>query len=355
MSVVMNTEVDSYEELKNGLLESRNGQHQDQQSQKNEDAPEKESSTDQQQKSDKEYAEQESDKSSSKKFVFRKGDQTFEVDEDAVIEMMADKKMTKMSLRELRDNAAGEVAVKNRMHSLAEEKKKVQSTLNEFIRLSKNNPLGALEFISERAKEADSEFEYQAYLESLAKQAKQLSEMSDSEREAYELKNKLSKASEDLSQKDLEARVVQKKHEIFTKYPEIGDQRFGEMVEAVINDENLMQGCQNEMDVLDVTEKLIQETLLQADIADLIGEIDPGASSDNNLIEAVRDIVVSNPNFDEDDVRDIIKDALGVSDSHEKAKTLSQKHRGTVPSGSVQSQGASDYEILSLKLLEEKQ
>ena len=93
--------------------------------------------------------------------LFKKGDQSFELDDDYEIEIMADKRPTKMTLRELKDRAAGDIAVKNRMHSLAEEKKRVQSTFKRFAEMAKNDPLGALEFISSKAKEADSGFRIQ--------------------------------------------------------------------------------------------------------------------------------------------------------------------------------------------------
>ena len=110
------------------------------------------------------------DYSSTKKYVFKRGDETFELDDDFEMEFTADKKPTKLSLRELKDRAAGDIAVKNRMHSLAEEKKRVQSTFKEFASLAKKDPLGALEYISNKAKESDSDFEYSKYIEKLAEQ-----------------------------------------------------------------------------------------------------------------------------------------------------------------------------------------
>ena len=54
------------------------------------------------------------------------------------MEIMADKRPTKLTLRELKERAAGDIAVKNRMHSLAEEKKRVQSTFKEFAEHGQN-------------------------------------------------------------------------------------------------------------------------------------------------------------------------------------------------------------------------
>ena len=130
---------------------------------------------------------------SNKKFVFKKGDQSLELDDDFEIEIMADKKPTKLTLKELKDRAAGDIAVKNRMHSLAEEKKKVQATFKQFAEMAKTDPLGALEFISERAKESDSDFAYDKYIQMLAEQAEKLGKMDEKERKAWELEKKLQK------------------------------------------------------------------------------------------------------------------------------------------------------------------
>ena len=68
--------------------------------------------------------------------------------------------------------------------------------------LSKNDPLAALEYISNKAKEADNEFEYNKYLEKLAEQAEKLGKMDERARKAHELEKKLKKAEQDLSQKE---------------------------------------------------------------------------------------------------------------------------------------------------------
>ena len=51
-----------------------------------------------------------------------------------------------------------------------------------------------MEFISNKAKESDSEFEYSHYIEKLAEQAEKLGQMDEKERKAFELEKKLAKA-----------------------------------------------------------------------------------------------------------------------------------------------------------------
>ena len=302
---------------------------------------------------------------SAKKYLFRKGDQELELDEDYEIEIMADKKATKLTLKELKDRAAGDIAIKNRMHSLAEEKKKVQSTFKEFATLAKTDPLAALEYISNKANESDSEFEYSSYIEKLADQAEKIGKMSDEQRKALELEKKLAKAEKDLSQKERTEAVVHRKTELLTEYPEIGDQQFGEMIDAILDSDELLDGLENEQDVMNKVEELIQETLTQRDIMTVIQEINPAYLKNDQLIFYLSDQVKQNPDLDEDDIRDIIEGIIGKERSEERnsvptererdIRTLSKKARQSAPMTSLKMQNAEPYDVLKQLLLEKKE
>lgn len=291
----------------------------------------------------------------SKSFLFQKGDQQFEVDEDAEIEFTADKGPVKLTLREMRDRAAGDIAVKNRMHSLAEEKKKIQKTFKEFSAIAKDDPLGALEYISQRVKESDSEFEYQTYLEKLADQAEKLGKMDEKERKALELEKKLGKAEQDLSLKEREANAVLRKQEILRNFPEIGDQEFGQMVEAVLDNEDLADGLETEGQILDMVEDLIAETLTQRDIIRAISQVNPSYAKDDQLIFALSDQLRLNPDFDEDDIRDVIESVIRPSERTQAIKTLSEKNRASHSVDYVRRESGSDFDLLKEQLLERKE
>lgn len=294
-----------------------------------------------------------------KKFTFVKGEESYEVDDDAVIEFVADKKPVKLTLRELKDRAAGDIAVKNRMHALAEEKKKVQATMKQFASLAKDDPLGALEYIAERAKEADNEFEYNKYLEKLAEQAEKLGGMDEKERKALELEKKLSKAEKNLSLKERENLAIQRKQEILSNYPEIGDSQFADMVEAVLSSEVLLDGVEDEKGVLDKVEELIEETLIQRDIRTVVSEINPRFEITDDFVFTLSDQIRQNPDLDEEDIKEIIADIVkpSVSDSKKDfaVRTLSQKQRQRAPMDHLKAQGSTDLEILKSKLLEQKE
>lgn len=304
----------------------------------------------------------------SKKHVFSKGDQSFEIDDDFEIEFMADKRPTRLTLRELKERAAGDIAVKNRMHALAEEKKKVGSTFKEFSDLAKKDPLAALEFIAGKAKEQDGEFEYRKYIEKLAEQADKLGSMNEEQRKAWELEKKLEKAEQDLSHRQRTEAVVLRKQELLNDYPEIGDSQIAQMVDAVLSNEDLSEGLENEHDVMERVEELIQETLTQRDILSVIKEINPDHINDNNLIFSLSDQLRQNPDLDEEDVRDIIRELIGKRnvlqaealqnkqryDRQSDVRTLSQKARQATPESSLRMQNATPYETLAQQLLERK-
>jgi len=299
----------------------------------------------------------------SKKYVFTKGDQSLELDDDYELEIMADKRPTKMTLRELKDRAAGDVAVKNRMHSLAEEKKRVTSTFKQFADMAKTDPLAALEFISNKAKESDSEFEYSKYIEKLAEQAEKLGKMDEKERKAWELEKKLAKAEQDLSHKERTQAVVLRKQEMLADYPEIGDQQFGQMVDAILSNEDILESLKDENDVMDKVEELIVETLTQKDIMSVIQEINPSYLKDTNLIFSLSDQIRQNPDLDEEDIRDIIAQVITpvqrkvpVPTARERdIKTLSNKARQGTPIETLRTQNADPFDLLKQQLLERKE
>lgn len=309
--------------------------------------------------------EQSKEAPSAKKYFFQKGDQRLEVDDDYEIEFMADKRPTKLTLRELKERAAGEIAIKNRMHVLAEEKKKIQSTFKQFAEMSREDPLAALEFISRKAKESDSEFEYEKYIEKLAEQAEKLGQMSGEERKAVELEKKLKKAEQDLSYKERTEAVVRKKQELLSDYPQIGDREFGQMVDAVLNNEELLDGVEDEHGVMNKVEELIQETLTQRDLISVINDTNPDYANDNELLFSLSDQVRQNPDLDEEDIREIVRELIAPSQRpapkstdtqrNRDIRTLSNKARQANSRNVLRTQNAEPYDVLKEQLLARKQ
>ena len=289
-----------------------------------------------------------------KKFTFKKGEQSFDVDEDAEIEFMADKAPVKMKLRDLKDRAAGDVAIKNRMHVLAEEKKKVQATLKEFSSLAKNDPLKAFEFISKQANEADSDFEYEKYLTALADQADKLSRMSESELKSYKTEKKLEEVEGDLSQERQKALVSQLRQETIGRL-EIGESQFNEAAQRVLNNPELMVEIGTEKEFFETVEEMVTEAKAQVSVIKAINKVDPALASNEDLVFEISGWIRDNPDFTEADIQDIVN---GVFSDHRKHKTeqrLSNRQRAnSVSIDHMRAQGASDYQLLVEQLKEKR-
>lgn len=289
-----------------------------------------------------------------KRYTFKKGEQTFEVDEDAELEFMADKQSVKLKLSDLKDRAAGDVAIKNRMHSLAEEKKKVQATLKEFGKIAEKDPLKALEYISKEVKNAGTDFEYDKYLAALAKQAEQLARMDDKERRAHLAEKKLEEVEGDLSQKQREDLVRQKAQESIQNLG-ITESQFNQAAQLVLGNSVLMEGIDDESDFFSTVEDMVVKANNQKVIASAINRVDPAEATNTDLIIELADIVEELlPDGTESDIQDIVAELL-----HPKVKTkveqrLSNKQRTSMPMEHMRSQGASDYQLLIEQLKEKR-
>lgn len=289
-----------------------------------------------------------------KKYTFRKGDQTFDIDEDAEIEFTADKSPVKMKLRDLKDRAAGDVAIKNRMHSLAEEKKKVQATLKEFTSLGKKDPLGALEFISKMAKEADSEFEYDKYLTALADQAEKLSQMTESELKAYKNEKKLEEVEGDLSEEKQKSLISQMRQESISRL-QIEESQFNDAAHRVLDNPDLMESIDNENEFFQTVEEMVTEARAQASVIKAINKVDPALATNEEMIFEISGLIRNNPDFTQADVQDIVNEVLSDHKKQGAEQRLSNRQRANnVNLNHMKTQDVSEYGLLVEQLKERR-
>lgn len=284
-----------------------------------------------------------------KRPVFAKGEQNWDIPDDAEIEVRADHGTQKLTLRELKDRAAGDIAVKNRMQSLADEKRKVQGTWKEFTAIAKKDPLRALEYISERAKEADSEFEYNSYLGSLADQAEKLSKMTDAERRAYKAEQKLEKAQQDLSTHELEQKLVERKTAIMGDF-NLKDSQFDDYLDTVVNTPALMQGLKTEEDVLNRVQDLALETANQIEIQKILQKVDPSQAKNEKLILSMADVMRKVPDMTQEEIKQVLEEWTAPNRKTQQVQRLSDRQRQSMPS----TEGMTPFDILAAQIEEDK-
>jgi hypothetical protein len=283
----------------------------------------------------------------------KKGEKSWDVDEDALIEVMADKEPVTLTMRELKERASGDIAIKKRMHSLAEEKKKVQGTMKEFATLAKKDPLRALEFISNKAKESDSEFAYDKYIEALADQAKRVSEMSDVEKRTYEAEKKLETVESDLTQKERELLVEEKRLDIID-LTGVTEDVFDRAFDTVLESPDLMEGAETEIDVLNRVQDFLIEVESQKVAYNCIKDIDPSAAADKQLVFLLSDVIQENEDFNEEDIREIVRGVVGVNVRKSDNQLLSNRQRQEMNVDDLRAQGSSEYQLLVAQLQEDK-
>lgn len=290
---------------------------------------------------------------SSRTVVVKKGEKSWDLDDDAVIEIVSDKEPVSLTLRELKERASGDIAIKKRMHGLAEEKKKVQGTMKEFATLAKKDPLRALEFISNKAKESDSEFAYDKYIEALADQAKRVSEMSDSEKRTYEAEKKLETVESDLTQKQTELLVADKRQEIL-ELTGVTEDVFDRAVDVVLESPDLMEGAETEIEILNRVEDFIIEVESQKVAYNCISDVNPEAAGDKQLVFLLSDVIQENGDFNEEDIREIVRGVVGNTVKRNDNQRLSDRQRQDIDIDELRAQGSSAYQILAAQIQEDK-
>lgn len=289
-----------------------------------------------------------------KRTSFRKGEQVFDVDDDAEIEFTADKQSVKMKLAELKDRAAGDVAIKNRLHSLAEEKKRVQGTLKEFGKIAEKDPLKALEYISKQVKEAGTDFEYEKYLAALANQAEKLARMDDKERRAHQAEKRLEEVEGDLSQKELEGLVRQSAQDSRERLG-ISESQFNQAAQMVLNNEVLMEAVETDEDFFGTVEEMVTKANQQKRVETVISRIAPAEVTNTDLIIEMAEIVEELlPDGTDADLQEILSEILKPKLKNKVEARLSEKQRNSMPLEHMRTQGASDYQLLVEQLKEKR-
>ncbi len=287
--------------------------------------------------------EQDSVDSEKKEFLsFYKGEERFDVDPDAVFELKADGKSHKMTLRELRDAAAGGIAVRNRMRQLSDQKKDLLEPYQNFSRKAKDNPLGALKTLFSAAQKVDKSLNFNEFISDLTGQAKRLREMAPAERKSFELEERLKEREEVYDEQDQVLKLQELKMEL-AEETGLSDQQIYTYGQRILKDPLLSQTIKTEEDLITRIGDLAEEIELQQACNEALRKIDPKISPRDPLVFELSRVLRQNPDFDEKDLEDLAKEVLGVVQKSKAAQTLSKKQRSSVIGRSQQQSRTPDY------------
>lgn len=265
-------------------------------------------------------------------FQFTLGDEIFDVDENAEFEFKADGKSVRMTLREMRDAAAGGVAVRNRMRALSEERKKLFTPYKDFSKVASSDPLNALKRVFTSIKQVDPGADLNTFLRALGKQAQSLTQMSTSEREAYQLKRELDETRETLTESERIAKIQEWKQELIGEMG-LTEQQVYAWSQKILSDPILGSDIENEEDLFDRVEAFADEVQRQQAVIAALHEYQPNLPANDPLVFELSDLLKQNPDFTEADLKEVAEGVLNGVKRTKASKALSKRQRSNVIRG----------------------
>jgi hypothetical protein len=290
-----------------------------------------------------------SDKKESKKIRFQKGEQVWDIDEDAIAEIKADKSIRSLSAREMRDKSSGEIAIENRMKELAEKRKEQDAFVKRFTETAKKDPIRALEQMMEFASKADPELNFNSYVQSLIQQAESLSGMTEAERKAWDLDRKVKEKDEIIKQKE-EKEVFDLRRQEFADEAEISTDEFDNMARMVLEDPEIAKNVGSMDDLFKIVDQFHYEVQAQQAAYAALNKVSKGIAKDDPYVFELADVLKKNPDFEPSDVQDIVRELFMEQKREKAAKTLSRKQRSTVSDEDYRTENLSPFEFLMREL-----
>lgn len=295
-----------------------------------------------------------SEKKEVKKIRFTKGDQFFDVDEDALAEIKADKSTRSLSAKEMRDKASGEIAIENRFREIAEKKKELEAFSKKFTQTAKADPIKALEMMVEFASKTDPDLNFNKYVNDLVKQAESLSTMTEAEKRAWDLDRKLKEKDQILKEKE-DAEQFELKREEFAIEAEISTNEFDRMAQTILEDPELAQHIKSTDDLFRVVDEFHYEVQAQQVAYAALSRVSKGLPKDDPIVFELADVLKKNPDFTPEDVSDIAKGLFQDEKREHAAKVLSRKQRSSVSTEDYRTENLSPFEFLQGELKKDRE
>lgn len=272
-----------------------------------------------------------------KTFSFAKGTQVIDVDEDAEFEFIADKRPVKMTLRQMRDAAAGDVAIRNRMRQLAEEKKAIQDPYKNFSKMAQDDPFRALKKVFSSIQKVDPSANFDEFLSNLGKQAQTVAQMDPSARKAYLAEKELKEVKGQLTEAQQMQNMAQLKEELVAQTG-LSDEKIFSYGQQILKDPVLSKMVASEEDLMERIGDLAEEVEMQQASLEALRKHNPKVSPRDPLIFELSNLLKQNPDFDEQDLADIAKEVMVNVGRSQASQRLSKKQRHWTGSRSTDAQ-----------------
>ena len=259
-----------------------------------------------------------------KGFRFSKGETSWDIDDDAELEFVADKKPMKMTLREMRDAAAGGVAVRNRMRQLAEEKRSLHDPYKDFSKNYKADPLNALKKVFGAVQKVDPDANFNEFISELGKQAQNLSQMEPSARKAHMLEKELEEANNKVTDAQRVNRLSELKQDL-VEQTGLPDEKIFHFGQEILNNPVLAKTVKNEEDLIERIGDLALEVEMQKASHTALRKYKSDISPRDPLVFELSNLLKENPDFDDRDLEEIAHSVLGTVQKARASQKLSKK------------------------------
>lgn len=289
------------------------------------------------------------ERAASKKIKFNKGEQFWDLDEDASIEFMADKKPVKMTVKEMRDAAAGGVAVRNRLREVAEEKKRVGAVFKSISDTAKNDPIKALQLMMSKVSEIDPEMTYHTFMKKFGEQARQLANMDPKEHKVWELERQLEE-----KQQHIRAQEMEEKRYAFENRTGMSSDLFDELATHIVEDPEIAKDIKNEDDLIEKVGELYAGIQLHQVSKEILQKVDASISPRSPIIHEFSRIIAQNPDFTEKDLLEVASGASKYSRKGEAERYYSNKQRTSTSEQDYIESGLSNFEVIKRQIEQRK-
>lgn len=273
-----------------------------------------------------------------KTFKTKNGRDDVELRADMEIPVTIDGQETTVSLNELRNGYAGQATVKQRFEQLAMEKQTYEAdraALDNFVGEvfddAESDPLGAMIKIAERAGLDPVKYQM-TLLDALAEHAQKWANMSEHERAVYkydlenqQLKSRLER-TETQNKSYLERTQLDNQVTEITRDLGIDKQTFAE------NYYDIVDYFESEgLDINQITPELVADYIIDQHneevTAEILRSVDPELAEDDEAINTLMSVAEQNPDFTEEDLREIAAEAWGVDSKSAKVSRKLSKSK----------------------------
>lgn len=272
-----------------------------------------------------------------KKLKAKYGEEDIEIPQDALFSIKIDGEEQDVSLNDLRTNYSGKVAWDKKFSELGaekreylEDKKMVEQYIGDFQNLVKNGDnVGAMEYLAQLAGQNPLEFRKQLR-EQVITNHKALLDMNEEQVKAYELNEEndfLKRQQENLQNQSTQQQSLQELQSQISDFQENYEVSDEELLAAY---DSLQENYDGEIELSTIHE-YVNTSRAYEKTESALSEV---VELNDALLDQVAGIVIENPDFDNNDIIEIVQEAYPELFNSKTKKGVSKKAKAAISESS---------------------